>query len=188
MRVTHLLGLLAVLHFRTRAVDDGTSWLREDMSLNCTLREHQVMMNYAIFVICWCTVGIPLFYAYIFFFLHRKEFEDLQRREQVAEWESNLAASESNLAASDRKNSMQSSGSARTTSRSRTVTGTVREATYKVASLTKRGSVQRARSSSRPRKDKFNRAQEEAMLPPYLQRLVGGYEFRVTRSLRTTHL
>jgi len=160
-------------------LDDGTSWLREDMSLDCALRDHQVMMNYAIFVISWCTVGIPLFYAYIFFFLRREEFEDLQRREQVAEWESNLAASESNLAASDRQDNMKSRGtSARTLSRSRTLTGTVREVTARVTSQRKRGSIQRARSSSRPRKERFNRAHEEAKLPPYLQRLVGGYELR----------
>ena len=112
-----------------------------------------MMEVYATFTIGWCTVGIPLLYAYLFFCAHRAQFERLLNEEQHKDLTSRL----------DRATKRRPSLSTKPISGSSQNAGTNRRASLS-RSMTRHLTATRS----------FKQADANAELPKYLQDLVSG--------------
>ena len=78
-------GLLSI--FYCVPLEDGTSWLRVDLSIQCvdasggTTAAHATMLAFAFVMLGLHTVGTPAIYTYLLFWKHRGVLNAL--REQV---------------------------------------------------------------------------------------------------------
>jgi len=79
-------------------LEDGTSWLRVDLSIQCTdtsgtaIRYHAAMRAFAILMIIVHVVGTPATYAYLLFWEHKSAFEGLAEQELHNESKARLVA------------------------------------------------------------------------------------------------
>jgi len=68
-------------------LEDGTSWLRVDLSIQCvdsggaTMAPHTTMIAFALVMIAVHTIGTPAIYAYLFFWKHNGVLKALQEQE-----------------------------------------------------------------------------------------------------------
>ena len=65
-------------------VDDGTWWLRRDLSIDCNSPEHQAMTLFAICMLVVYPIGIPGYFAYKLQWQYGAGLEELQRLEARA--------------------------------------------------------------------------------------------------------
>jgi len=72
-------GLLSM--FYCVELEDGTEWLRVDLSLECNTAIHSGMLAFTFVMIGLHTVGTPLIYAYLFFWKHHSVLEALKEQE-----------------------------------------------------------------------------------------------------------
>ena len=77
-------GLLSI--FYCEPLEDGTSWLRVDLSIQCTdssgtTASHGAMFVFAFFMIAVHTIGTPAIYTYLFFWKHSGALMALQEQE-----------------------------------------------------------------------------------------------------------
>ena len=68
--------------FQCYPLDDGSSWLRADFSVDCNTASHTYMMLYAFVMILVYPLGTPLLYAY-FFHVSRAELQQLKGLEDM---------------------------------------------------------------------------------------------------------
>ena len=61
--------------------EDGTSWLRVDLSLDCNTSQHYAMLAYTWIMIGVHTLGTPGIYCYLYFFKHYSALEALKEQE-----------------------------------------------------------------------------------------------------------
>ena len=67
-------------------LEDGTSWLRVDLSIQCvdsggaTMAPHMTMITFALVMIAVHTIGTPAIYAYLFFWKHNGVLKALQEQ------------------------------------------------------------------------------------------------------------
>jgi hypothetical protein len=77
-------------------MEDGTSWLRVDLSLMChdangtTTGQYFAMIIFTIIMLGVHTVGTPAVYAYLFFRKYREPLEALKQQELNDAWQKNL--------------------------------------------------------------------------------------------------
>ena len=65
-------------------IDDGTRWLRADLSINCDAPTHQIMTVYAWAMVVIYPIGVPVYFA-VQMWLTRRQLAELQRLEKRAE-------------------------------------------------------------------------------------------------------
>ena len=61
--------------------EDGTSWLRVDLTLECSTATHGAMLTFTFVMLGLHTIGTPLTYAYLFFWKHHSALEALKEQE-----------------------------------------------------------------------------------------------------------
>jgi len=61
--------------------EDGTSYLRVDLSLECSTPLHATMVVYTVIMLCLHTLGTPATYCYLFFWKHHAALEALKEQE-----------------------------------------------------------------------------------------------------------
>ena len=62
-------------------LEDGTSWLRVDLSLECSTEVHTAMLFFTWIMICIHVFGTPGIYAYLFFWKYHSALEALKEQE-----------------------------------------------------------------------------------------------------------
>ena len=62
-------------------LEDGTSWLRVDLSLECATEVHTAMLFFTWIMICIHVFGTPGIYAYLFFWKYHSALEALKEQE-----------------------------------------------------------------------------------------------------------
>jgi len=72
-------GLLSM--FYCVGLEDGTEWLRVDLSLECSTATHSSMLAFTFVMVGLHTVGTPLIYSYLFFWKHHSALEALKEQE-----------------------------------------------------------------------------------------------------------
>jgi len=72
-------GLLSM--FYCVGLEDGTEWLRVDLSLECSTATHSAMLAFTFVMLGLHTVGTPLIYSYLFFWKHHSALEALKEQE-----------------------------------------------------------------------------------------------------------
>ena len=66
-------------------LEDGTRWLRRDLSIDCDSPEHILMSLFAVGMFLVYPVGIPSYFAYQLLWNHGAGLDELQRREARAQ-------------------------------------------------------------------------------------------------------
>ena len=90
--------------FYCEPLEDGTSWLRVDLSIQCTdtsgatTTSHALMQFYAIAMLFVHVLGSPATYAYLLFWKHKGAFEALAEQERHDECKAGLQKSTQNTA------------------------------------------------------------------------------------------
>ena len=62
-------------------LEDGTSWLRVDLTLECSTDAYRAMMAFTFVMLGLHTVGTPVCYAYLYFWKHHSALEALKEQE-----------------------------------------------------------------------------------------------------------
>ena len=62
-------------------LEDGTSWLRIDLSLECSTGTHATMIAFTNIMIIIHVIGTPAMYSYLFFWKHHSALEALKEQE-----------------------------------------------------------------------------------------------------------
>jgi len=124
-------GLLSM--FYCVGLEDGTEWLRVDLSLECNTATHSAMLAFTFVMLGLHTVGTPLIYGYLFFWKHHSALEALKEQELSDYYQQKLEETKTYTA-----NKMVS-------------------------------------ESDAPEK---SRIEAEEVLPGYMLKLTGGYEYR----------
>jgi len=68
--------------FQCLSLDDGTRWLRVDLSINCDGSQHQLMTYYAWFMLVIYPIGVPLYY-YATLRRHSRLIDELRNIQQL---------------------------------------------------------------------------------------------------------
>ena len=68
--------------FQCLHLDDGTRWLRADLSINCDGSQHQLMTYYAWLMLAIYPIGVPLYY-YATLRRHSKLIDKLRNIQQL---------------------------------------------------------------------------------------------------------
>ena len=74
-------GLLSMFYCVPLEDGTGTSYLRPDLSLECSTPLHATMVIYTIIMLFLHTIGTPAVYAYLFFWKHHTALEALKEQE-----------------------------------------------------------------------------------------------------------
>ena len=80
--------------FSCISLDDGTSWLRADLSIDCSSSQHTTMVGYAAVMIFVYPLGAPALYAYLLFGKYGATFRRLAAIDAKCTNLSKLASSE----------------------------------------------------------------------------------------------
>ena len=77
--------------FYCEPLEDGSSYLRPDLSLECSTSLHATMVIYTLIMLCVHTLGTPAIYAYLFFWKHNTALEALKEQEANDAYQAKLA-------------------------------------------------------------------------------------------------
>lgn len=73
-------------------LEDGSSFLRVDLSLDCSTPLHATMIVFTLIMLGLHTIGTPAIYSYLFFWKHHAALEALKEQELRDAYEAKLAA------------------------------------------------------------------------------------------------
>ena len=163
--------------------ETGESFLRVDFSLECSTSQHAAMLVFTLVMLGIHTIGTPLFYAYLFFWKHYAALKAL--KEQVGKQRASTSTDPHTLPQRSKlfpsfppsalapplpttspTSSVLSAPSQELTDSRKVLLE--REVTY----VTQLATVEKQGTPQKPRVDK------ERVLPGYMHKLTGGYEYR----------
>ena len=169
-------------------IDDGTRWLRADLSINCDAPTHQIMTVYAWAMVVIYPIGVPVYFA-VQMWLTRRQLAELQRLEKRAEAHQSLrktAASALQVAptaspppsppgAALGRESVTFAPAGNPHRRRSSVSALIRRRTSQVSTSRRLSTLSPELLREKTRKGRY----EDIILPETVVKLIQGYELRV---------
>ena len=65
-------------------LEDGTRWLRRDLTIDCDSTEHSLFGAFAVILLFVYPIGVPCYFAYLLYWRHATLLDQLKKREYIA--------------------------------------------------------------------------------------------------------